>query len=799
MSTYIKKLKEVSMSDVSIVGGKNASLGEMISTLGSKGIRIPDGFATTAAAFRMFLQYNKLEKPLELLMKQLDHTYFTNLKETGIQARALLEQAVLQPALRSAVVDAYRAFAGSSNIEVAVRSSATAEDLPEASFAGQHESFLNVANETDLLDAVHKCYISLYTDRAIRYREDNGFAHNEVALSVGIQRMVRSDKGSAGVLFTLEPESGFRGVIHLAGAWGLGENVVQGTVTPDEFLLYKQGIRNGRRSILQKKLGEKSKTMIYAESGTGTINADTPPEKQQMFVLTDQEVVMLAQWALLIEDHYKKPMDIEWAKDGLTGELFIVQARPETVHSMRNQHLVTEFKLLEKGVTLALGEAIGYRIATGIARILHSPAEAYLLKPGEIVVTESTSPDWDPVLKNAGAIVTDRGGRTSHASIVARELGVPAVVGSSDATIKIKDGQAITVSCAEGKTGYVYSGKCRFEEKQWDFSSVQLPQTVDVMLILGDPEKAFSLSFYPCRGIGLLRMEFIITHAIQVHPMALVKFDTLQDTVAKEAITQLTREYPDKRDYFVDKLSQGIATIAAAFYPREVVVRLSDFKSNEYANLLGGKEFELTEENPMLGFRGASRYYHERYRDGFALECKAIKIVREEMGLTNVSVMVPFCRTVGEGKKVLQAMSEHGLTRGSQGLKILVMAEIPSNILLADDFADIFDGFSIGSNDLTQLTLGVDRDSVIVSELFDEQDKAVEKMIAAVIQSARKKGVHVGLCGQAPSDFPAFARFLTNEGINSISFNADALLTGIENINRAEKNIQNPTGIMHKY
>lgn len=785
MSSYIKQLKEVSMQDVAAVGGKNASLGEMLSQLAKKGINVPDGFATTAIAFRLFLQHNSLDQPLDALMRQLDRHQFTNLKETGAKARALLQQAELQPDLCEEIIHAYHAFSGSKDLTVAVRSSATAEDLPEASFAGQHESFLNVTGEKALLEAVHQCFVSLYTDRAIKYREDNGFRHNEVALSAGIQRMVRADLGCAGVAFTVEPESGFKGVVHLSGVWGLGENVVQGTVTPDEFIIFKETLRKGKKAIIQKTLGEKARTMVYGE--TGTINIDTPLDKRNQFVLSDAEITTLANWALLIEDHYGKPMDIEWAKDGHSGGLFIVQARPETVHSSKNAYQVTEYKLLEKGERLTTGEAIGSKMATGIARILHSPKDAGRLKPGEIVVTDITSPDWDPILKNAGAIITDKGGRTSHASIVARELGVPAIVGCSDATQNIQDGDLVTVSCAEGKTGFVYKGKLKFEETALDFSRIQLPVFIDVMMILGDPEKAFQLSFYPSKGVGLMRMEFIITHAIKVHPMALVKFDTLKDTAAKQAIEALTFQYADKRDYFTDKLSQGIATIAAAFYPREVIVRMSDFKTNEYANLLGGKEFEPEEENPMLGFRGASRYYNERYREGFELECKAIRIVREEMGFSNVNVMIPFCRTVAEGEKVLQVMDECGLARGRKGLKVLVMAEIPSNVLLADEFARIFDGFSIGSNDLTQLTLGVDRDSAIVSDLFNEQDKAAKKMFSIVIREAKKSGVHVGLCGQAPSDFPAFTQFLAEQSIDSISFNPDALLKGIENINQAEK------------
>lgn len=788
MSTYIRQLNEVTMQEVAAVGGKNASLGEMLSRLGKAGIHVPDGFATTAAAFRLFLEHNKLNGTLGELMQQLDRKNYTNLKETGAKARGLLQQASLPSELREEIIHTYRAFSGGKELAVAVRSSATAEDLPEASFAGQHESYLNVRGEKALLEAVHKCFVSLYTDRAIKYREDNGFHHHEVALSAGIQRMVRADKGCAGVAFTLEPESGFKGVIHLSGAWGLGENVVQGAVTPDEFIVFKETLRQGKKAILQKTLGEKSKTMVYGKEGeSGTVNIDTPLDKRKQFVLSDAEIHTVARWALQIEDHYGKPMDIEWAKDGDTGELFIVQARPETVHSRKNVFQVNEYKILEKGERLTTGEAIGSKIATGIARVLHSPKDAGQLKPGEIVVTEITSPDWDPILKNAGAIITDKGGRTSHASIVARELGVPAIVGCSDATQNIKDGDLITVSCAEGKTGFVYKGELKYEKTSLDFSKVTLPVFIDVMMILGDPEKAFRLSFYPSKGIGLMRMEFIITHTIRVHPMALVKFDTLKDETVKQQIEALTFQYPDKRDYFTDKLSQGIATIAAAFYPREVIVRMSDFKTNEYANLLGGKEFEPEEENPMLGFRGASRYYNERYREGFELECKAIRIVREEMGLTNVNVMIPFCRTVAEGEKVLKVMDEYGLTRGLKGLKILVMAEIPSNVLLADEFATIFDGFSIGSNDLTQLTLGVDRDSAIVSDLFNEQDKAAKKMFSMVIRAAKKRGVHIGLCGQAPSDFPAFTQFLAEQSIDSISFNPDALLKGIENINQAEK------------
>jgi pyruvate,water dikinase len=630
----------------------------------------------------------------------------------------------------------------------------------------------------------------LFTDRAIKYREDNGFAHEKVALSVGVQKMVRSDKACSGVGFTLEPESGFRDIIHLSGVWGLGENIVQGTVTPDEFLIFKPTLLLRKNAIVQKNLGEKAKTMIYGNDGNSpVINIATPKEKQEQYVLNDEEVKKLASWALIIEQHYGRPMDIEWAKDGITNELFIIQARPETVHSQKNPLLIKEYKLLNKGEAIVQGEAIGSKIATGVARILESSKDSDQLKPGEIVVTDITSPDWDPILKNAAAIITNKGGRTSHASIVAREIGVPAIVGCGNATEKISDGETITVSCSEGKTGFVYKGKLQYDEKEIDFSGIKKPESTEVMLIAGDPDKAFMLSFYPNDGVGLMRIEFIITHAVQVHPMALVKFNELKDAAVKQKIEELTHHYPDKEKYFVDKLAEGVATIAAAFYPKDVIVRMSDFKTNEYANLIGGKDFEPSEENPMIGFRGASRYYHDLYRDGFGLECEAIRKVRDEMGLTNVKVMIPFCRTIEEGNKVIAVMKRYGLEQGVNDLEVYVMAEIPSNVVLAGKFAEIFDGFSIGSNDLTQLTLGIDRDSAIISNLFNEQNEAAMEMIATMISKARAAGVKIGLCGQAPSDFPEFAQFLVEQGINSISFNPDALLKGIEKIKKAESKL----------
>ncbi len=794
MNSYIKYFREISIADISIVGGKNSSLGEMFSKLSSKGISVPDGFATTAFAYQEFLTKNSLHSSLQRLMLQLNRKDFSNLDTCGANARKLLLEAEIPEGLKTEIIKAYKKLSGGDTfIEVAVRSSATAEDLPQASFAGQHESFLNIRGENELLVAVKKCFASLYTDRAIKYREDNGFAHEKVSLSAGIQKMVRSDKASSGVCFTLEPESGFRDVIHISGVWGLGENIVQGTVTPDEFFVFKPTLVQNKNAIIQKKLGEKEKTMIYGnDENNPVINIGTPKEKQEQFVLTDEEITKLANWALTIENHYQKPMDIEWAKDGMTNEIFIIQARPETVHSQKNPLIVKEFVLKEKGEALAEGGAIGSKVATGFARILQSPEESYKLQKGEIVVTDLTSPDWDPILKNAAAIITNKGGRTSHASIVARELGVPAIVGCGNATGKIMDGEMITVSCCEGKTGFVYKGKLDYKETELDFSNINKPETTEVMMIAGDPDKAFKLSFYPNDGVGLMRIEFIITHSVQIHPMALVKFDELKDESVREKIEKLTYHYPDKKEYFVDKLSQGVATIAAAFYPKDVIVRMSDFKTNEYANLIGGKDFEPKEENPMLGFRGASRYYNDLYTEGFKLECEAIRKVRDEMGLTNVKVMIPFCRTVEEGNKVIAVMKRYGLEQGVNNLEIYVMAEIPSNVILAEKFAKIFDGFSIGSNDLTQLTLGIDRDSAIVSSIFSEQNEAPKEMIAMMIRKAKEAGVKIGLCGQAPSDFPEFAQFLVEQDIDSISFNPDAILKGIVNINKAEASLSMP-------
>lgn len=795
MDALTKSFSDISMQDVAIVGGKNASMGEMMKHLSPLGINIPDGFATTAFAYWTFLDFNNLWEPLEKLMMDLDRHQFRNLKATGAAARKLILNAEIPDFIVKAINDEYFKLCKNGPASVAVRSSATAEDMPYASFAGQHESFLNVKGEESVVDAVLHCYSSLYTDRAIKYREDNGIEHHKVALCACIQKMVRSDLASSGVGFTLEPESGFRDLVLISGTWGLGENIVQGSIEPDEYYIFKPTLEQGKQAIIQKRIGSKQLTMKYSD-GTGEIvNLRTPDELRRQAVLTDAEVLQLARWAVLIEKHYKCPMDIEWAKDGLDGKLYMVQARPETVHSRKTGHEEFEYHLKEKGKVLSQGQAIGSMVVSGIARVLASPAEGDKLEKGEIIVTRTTSPDWDPLLKKAGAIITDSGGRTSHAAIVAREQNVPAIVGCGNATGMIKTGMTITVACSEGKEGVVYDGAIPYEKVKVDFSNIVHPEKVKPMLIMSDPGQAFKLSAYPAEGVGLLRMEFIITHTIGIHPMALVRYPVLKDDIAKKRIDEQTNGFDDKTRFFVERLSQGLATIAAAFYPREVIVRMSDFKTNEYAALLGGKEFEPEEENPMLGFRGASRYYHPAYREAFGLECAAIKTVRDDMGLTNVKVMIPFCRTVAEGKNVLAVMAESGLKRGENGLEVYVMAEIPSNVLLAEKFATIFDGFSIGSNDLTQLTLGIDRDSNLVAGLFSEEDAAVESLLSEVIEKAIKCKKPVGLCGQAPSDLPAFTAFLVRNGISSISFNPDALLRGIDNIVQAENSLKKDSAL----
>lgn len=795
---FILPLNEVDIHHIGRVGGKNASLGEMIRELSEKGITVPDGFALTARAYWYFLDYNQIRAELTRLLATTEQRRKTNLHELSEECMKTILKAELPPDLSASIEKTFEEFLSDrGEVQVAVRSSATAEDLPEDSFAGMQETYLNISSKEELLRACKHCYASLFTARAIRYRDEKGYDHMQVALSVGIQQMIRSDLACSGVAFTLDPNTGFRNVVSLSASWGLGENVVKGEVTPDEFYIFKEALRKGKRSIISKKRGSKEKTMTYHQGSTGgnislkTVNNDTPEERRLQFAISDDEVEQLARWCLLIEEHYGVPMDIEWAKDGLDGALYIVQARPETVHSQKDTGFqFKEFTLLDKGDVLAAGAGVGTKIVSGLARLLNSPDDIDLLREGEILVTHITSPDWDPILKKVSAIVTDRGGVTSHAAIIAREIGAAAVVGTINGTEKITDGQLVTVVCDGSKKGYVYQGALKWEERVVETSEMTLPEATKVMLILADPEQAFKWSFLPVDGVGLTRIEFTISNSIQVHPMALVHYNLIEDSELREKIDLLTQGYSDKEQYFVDKLSQSIATIAAAFYPREVIVRMSDFKTNEYAHLTGGKQFEPEEANAMLGWRGASRYYSPDYRDGFALECQAIKVVRDEMGMTNVKLMIPFCRTVEEGERVLDIMGKSGLVRGENGLEIYVMVEVPSNVFCARQFSQVFDGFSIGSNDLTQLVLGVDRDSELLSELFDVQNEAVKSAIALAIEAAKAEKIPIGLCGQAPSDHPQFARFLVKKGIDSVSFNPDAVIRGIEVIRQAEEDSQ---------
>jgi pyruvate,water dikinase len=795
-SKHILFFNQISITDIAKVGGKNASLGEMYNQLNPIGINIPNGFAITAEGYRLFCESNYLEKPLEDLLFSLDKKEYSNLSNIGQKARNLILLATIPEEIRDEITAAYKELSklcGTDNLGVAVRSSATSEDLPSASFAGRMESFLNISGEKQLLEAVRRCYASLFTDRAIKYRHDMGFTGMDIAISVGIQQMIRSDKASSGVAFTIDPDTGFKNAIVINGTFGLGENIVQGRVTPDEWIVFKPTLFNEKLNpILKSRCGKKEFTMIYAENaGVASaektiVNIDTLLAEQNKFSLTNKEVILMAQWCQKIENHYKIAMDIEWAKDGLNNQLYIVQARPETIYGKERKQTVDKYSLKGKSKVLTSGIALGNKITSGKARILNSPQEGNQLLQGEILVTDVTNPDWDPILKKAGAIITNKGGRTSHSAIVARELGTVAVVGCGNATSVIKNGQEITVSCAEGKDGNIYEGLLKWEIKEQDFSQLTLPETAP-MFILANPERAFDLSFYPNKGVGLMRMEFAISNTIKIHPNALCEPEKVTDEATILTIKGLTKGYEKGTDYFIDKLAEAVSTVAAAFYPKDVIVRMSDFKSNEYANLIGGKYFEPDEENPMIGFRGASRYYSDFYRKGFALECEAMKKVRNEMGLHNVKLMIPFCRTVEEGKKVIAEMSKNGLTQDQNELEIYVMVEIPSNVLLADEFAQLFDGFSIGSNDLTQLTLGLDRDSALVSFLFSEQNPAVKSLIRETIYAAKRNNIKVGLCGQAPSDIPEFAQFLVEEGIDSISFNPDALIKGIENILVAEK------------
>ncbi len=777
MDDYIIAFDHLGMNDVPHVGGKNASLGEMISQLSDLGVTVPGGFATTAAAFRDFLAQDGLDQRINAELDNLDVSDVTALAAAGKKIRNWVLEAPFQPRLQEELAQACEALQTSHGADAsfAVRSSATAEDLPEASFAGQQETLLNVSGRDDLVAAVHEVFASLFNDRAISYRVHQGFAHADVALSAGVQRMVRSDIGASGVIFTLDTESGFRDAVFITAAYGLGETVVQGAVNPDEFYVYKPALAAGKKAVLRRNLGAKAIKMIYAEEAGSTVaTVDVDQADRRRFCLTDDEVEELGRQAVTIEKHYGRPMDIEWGRDGGDGKLYILQARPETVRSRASSQVVERYQLKQNGTVVCSGRSIGHRIGSGVARVIMSPAEMERVAKGDVLVTDMTDPDWEPIMKRAAAIVTNRGGRTCHAAIIARELGIPAVVGVGDATTAIGDGQEVTVSCSEGDTGNIYDGLLSFERQE--ISAEEMPDLpVKIMMNVGNPDRAFDFAALPHEGVGLARLEFIINRQIGVHPRALLDFDTL-DKDLKATIADQMAGYADPKSFFVDRLAEGVATIGAAFAPKPVIVRLSDFKSNEYANLIGGDRYEPHEENPMLGFRGASRYVSDSFAECFALECQAMKHVRDDMGLTNVELMVPFVRTVAEARSVVDLLAEHGLKQGENGLRLIMMCEIPSNALLADQFLEIFDGFSIGSNDLTQLTLGLDRDSEIVADLFDERNEAVKILLEKAIKGAHKAGKYIGICGQGPSDHPDLAKWLMEHTIDSMSLNPDTVI-----------------------
>ena len=797
MKRYIKPFLEIRLDDVGLVGGKTASLGELYSTLASEGVAVPNGFAVIADAYRDALLQRGIADELHQLLDGLDKRKIKRLAATAAKAREIIYKAMDTAPLREQIVEAYRELERESGagVAVAVRSSATAEDLPTASFAGQHESFLNVRGARDLFEACRRCFASIFTDRAISYRIDNGFDHFKVALSVAVMKMVRSDIGASGVIFTLDTESGFRDVVFVTSCYGLGETIVQGQVDPDEFYVHKPTLAQGFRCVLRRRLGAKQIRMIYGKRGGShaTLTRNVPHAERRKFCISDAEVLNLADFAVRIEAHYSKhagtamPMDIEWAKDGSDGKLYIIQARPETVASQRSPDVYETYALKGHGPVIVTGRAVGEKIASGRTRRIATARDLSAFKPGEILVAPATSPDWEPVMKIAGGIITDKGGRTCHAAIVARELGIPAVVGATHATEKLKTGTKVTISCAEGDIGSVYQGTVAFDVTRTPVSELRQPRTA-IMVNVGTPEMAFRTAMQPQSGVGLARMEFIISEHIGVHPMALLKPEKITSAKARSAIARLVEGYKNPSDFFIERLSEGVGTIAAAFYPKPVIVRLSDFKTNEYAGLLGGEAFEPKEENPMLGFRGASRYSHPAYAEGFALECAALRRVREEMGLSNLRIMVPFCRTVEEGRRVIATMAAHGLKRGENGLEIFVMCEIPNNVIEIDAFSELFDGFSIGSNDLTQLTLGVDRDSDIVAFDFDERDPGMLEMFRQAVVGAKRNGRHVGICGEAPANYPEIARYLTQLGIDSISVNPASVFRTMAVVLEAEAN-----------
>ena len=795
--TFVLDLIEVGAGDVALVGGKCASLGELFRELTMQGVRAVDGFTTTSSAYNELLDTGGLRDRLRKLLKNLDTNDMDELARVGAEARQMMLDTPFPKGVEASIFDAYRRLGeriGKRNCEVAVRSSATAEDLPDASFAGQQDTILNVRGEQRLIEACHECYASLWTDRAISYRTAKGFDHFDVALSIGIQPMVRSDLACSGVMFTLDTESGFREAVVINGAWGLGEAVVQGMATPDEWIVFKPTLKLGYRPIVTRKLGVKEVKMVFNDDGVGTMVRPVVETQRNRFCLAGFEVLQLAQWACAIEDHYSKlagqhqPMDIEWAKDGVTGELFILQARPETVHTQNKENYIETYELTGiHGAPLTSGVAVGQKIGQGTAHVLLDPSKLNRFKEGEILVTTMTDPAWEPIMKRASAIVTERGGRTCHSAIISRELGIPCIVGTGDATEKIKNGSEITVSCAEGDVGNIYYGKIEYNVEKHAIDESSRPKT-QIMMNVGDPDHAFSVSRLPNDGVGLARLEFIINNHIGIHPMALCNYPNLKRREDIETIANRILE-EDPKEFFIRSLSEGIGRIAAAFYPKPVIVRMSDFKSNEYAMLVGGREFEPIEENPMIGFRGASRYYDDRYRSGFKLECQALLRARQDMGLTNIKPMIPFVRTVEEGKKVIGLMGEYGLAQGENELEIYAMCELPANVVFADEFLEVFDGYSIGSNDLTQLALGLDRDSEMVAHLFDERNGAVEKMVAMAIDAAKRSGKKIGICGQAPSDYPEFAEFLVKRGINSISLNPDTVVKTTQQILATEASL----------